>query len=225
MGNGAVAMLLRLLQYYDVTQFEFILWRHTMHAWVMNIHCQTWIAQGRFTNIIHTPWNNGMCGTNLLNLVKGASLPLGQSHDGSGVNEVILSTMGYTDITESTKRQQSKPKREQYTVVACAKFCSDKITCNAATYIQTIFFSEFELWWKNRSWNGPLVRFSLLRNHFSHIGTCFSIIYVLILVVVSSTVGILDVIAANIFLELIKLSRMICIRMDVIMRYAVALIV
>ena len=45
--------------------------------------------------------------------------------------------MGYTDITESTKRQQSKPKREQYTVVACAKFCSDMIPYNAAIYIET----------------------------------------------------------------------------------------
>ena len=33
-------------QHYDVTQFEYVLWRHTMHEWVMNIHYKTWIAQG-----------------------------------------------------------------------------------------------------------------------------------------------------------------------------------
>ena len=42
-------------QHYDVTQFEYILWRHTIHEWVMNIHYKTWIAQGRFTNMILTP--------------------------------------------------------------------------------------------------------------------------------------------------------------------------
>ena len=42
-------------QHYDFTQFEYVLWRHTIHEWVMNIHYQTWIAQGRFTNIILTP--------------------------------------------------------------------------------------------------------------------------------------------------------------------------
>ena len=38
--------------YYDVTWFEYALWCRTMHEWVMNIHYQTWIAQGRFINII-----------------------------------------------------------------------------------------------------------------------------------------------------------------------------
>ena len=42
-------------QHYDVTQFECVLRRHTMHEWVMNIHYKTWIAHGRFTNIILTP--------------------------------------------------------------------------------------------------------------------------------------------------------------------------
>ena len=42
-------------QHYDVTQFEYILWCHTMHEWVMNIHYKTWIAQGWFTNMILTP--------------------------------------------------------------------------------------------------------------------------------------------------------------------------
>ena len=44
--DDAVAMLLLLWLHYDVTQFEYVLWRHTMHEWVMNIHNQTWIAQG-----------------------------------------------------------------------------------------------------------------------------------------------------------------------------------
>ena len=49
-------------QHYDVTQFEYVLWRHTMHEWVMNIHYKTWIAQGRFTNMILTPSKQwGMC--------------------------------------------------------------------------------------------------------------------------------------------------------------------
>ena len=42
-------------QHYDATQFECALWCHTMHEWVMNIHYQTWIIQGQFTNIILTP--------------------------------------------------------------------------------------------------------------------------------------------------------------------------
>ena len=39
---------------YDVTPFEHVLWRNKMHEWVMNIHYQTWIAQGQFINISHT---------------------------------------------------------------------------------------------------------------------------------------------------------------------------
>ena len=42
-------------QYYDVTRFEYVLWRRTMHEWVMDIHYQTWIAQWRVINIIRTP--------------------------------------------------------------------------------------------------------------------------------------------------------------------------
>ena len=49
-------------QHYDVTQFEYVLWRHTMHEWVMNIYYKTWIAQGRFTNMILTPSKQwGVC--------------------------------------------------------------------------------------------------------------------------------------------------------------------
>ena len=33
-------------QRFDVTRSEYVLWRRTMHEWVMNIHYQTWIAQG-----------------------------------------------------------------------------------------------------------------------------------------------------------------------------------
>ena len=40
-------------QYYDITLLDYILWRHTMHEWVMNIHYQ---------NIIRTPSKQwGMC--------------------------------------------------------------------------------------------------------------------------------------------------------------------
>ena len=40
----------------------YVLWRNTVHAWVMNIHYQTWIAQGRFTKIILTPSKQwGVC--------------------------------------------------------------------------------------------------------------------------------------------------------------------
>ena len=49
-------------QHNDVTQFEYVLWRHTMHKWVLNIHYKTWIAQGRFTNKILTPLKQwGVC--------------------------------------------------------------------------------------------------------------------------------------------------------------------
>ena len=40
---------------YDVTWFEYTLWCHTMHEWVMNIHYQNWIIQGQFTNVIRNP--------------------------------------------------------------------------------------------------------------------------------------------------------------------------
>ena len=49
-------------QHYDVTQFEYVLWHHTMFEWVMNIHYQTCIAQRLFTNIILTPSKQwGVC--------------------------------------------------------------------------------------------------------------------------------------------------------------------
>ena len=49
-------------QHYDVTRFRYVLWRRTMHEWVMNIHYQTWIAQGRFINMIRTPSKQwGVC--------------------------------------------------------------------------------------------------------------------------------------------------------------------
>ena len=35
--DDAVAMLLLLWLHYDVTLFEYVLWRHTMHEWVMFI--------------------------------------------------------------------------------------------------------------------------------------------------------------------------------------------
>ena len=57
-------------QHYDVTRFEYALWHPTMHEWVMNIHYQTWIAQGRFINIIRTPSKQwGVCD----NLLKSLS--------------------------------------------------------------------------------------------------------------------------------------------------------
>ena len=49
-------------QQYDVTRFKYVLWRPTMHEWVMNMHYQTWIAQGRFINMIRTPSKQwGVC--------------------------------------------------------------------------------------------------------------------------------------------------------------------
>ena len=42
-------------QHYDVTRFKCVLWRRTMHEWVMNNHYQMWIAQGRCINMIRTP--------------------------------------------------------------------------------------------------------------------------------------------------------------------------
>ena len=48
-------------QNYDVTQFEYVLWRHTMHEWFMNIHYKTWFAPGRFTNMILTPSKQWVC--------------------------------------------------------------------------------------------------------------------------------------------------------------------
>ena len=48
-------------QHYDVTQFEYVLWRHTMREWFMNIHYKTWIGQERFTNMILTPSKQWAC--------------------------------------------------------------------------------------------------------------------------------------------------------------------
>ena len=48
-------------QHYDVSQFQYVLWRHTMNKWVLSIHYKSWIAQGRFTNIVLTPRHNGPC--------------------------------------------------------------------------------------------------------------------------------------------------------------------
>ena len=49
-------------QQHDVMQFEYVLWRHTMYKWVINIHYQTWIAQRWFINTICTPLKQlGMC--------------------------------------------------------------------------------------------------------------------------------------------------------------------
>ena len=56
--DDAVAMLLPLWLHAAAlwrTQFEYILWGHTMHEWFINIHYKTWIPQGRFTNMILTP--------------------------------------------------------------------------------------------------------------------------------------------------------------------------
>ena len=49
-------------QHYDVTRFKYVFWRRTMHEWVLNIHYQTWIAQGQFINMIRTPSKQwGVC--------------------------------------------------------------------------------------------------------------------------------------------------------------------
>ena len=49
-------------QHYDVTRRAYVLWRHTMHEWVMHIQYQAWIAKGRFANIIRMPSKQwGMC--------------------------------------------------------------------------------------------------------------------------------------------------------------------
>ena len=51
-----------IVQHLDVTRFEHVLWRNTMHEWVMNIHYQTWIAQGRIINMSQTPSKQwGLC--------------------------------------------------------------------------------------------------------------------------------------------------------------------
>ena len=53
--------------HYDVTRFENVLWRRTMHEWVMNIHYKTRIAQGRFINMIRTPSKQwGVCDNNYI---------------------------------------------------------------------------------------------------------------------------------------------------------------
>ena len=75
--DGAVAKLLRLWQHASA------LWRHavririvmsTMHEWVMNIHYHTWIAQGRFINMIRTPSKQwGACGNLLSRMFKRRS--------------------------------------------------------------------------------------------------------------------------------------------------------
>ena len=49
-------------QHCDIMRFEYVLWRLTIHEWVMNIHHQTWITQGGFINIIgSTSKQLGVC--------------------------------------------------------------------------------------------------------------------------------------------------------------------
>ena len=48
-------------------------------------------------------------------------------------------------------------------VVVCAEFYSDTISYNGAALKQN--FMEFELWWKNRSWNGSLVISALINTY------------------------------------------------------------
>ena len=78
-------------QHYDVTRFKYVLWRRTMHEWVMNIHYQTSIAQGRFINIIRTPSKQrGVC-DNISNTI---------SKDFVGINSLTYSHASYFLISE-----------------------------------------------------------------------------------------------------------------------------
>ena len=64
-----VVTQIRFVQHYDIIRFEHALWRNTMHEWIMNIHNQTWITQGRIINISRTPrnsWTYVMNSENLL---------------------------------------------------------------------------------------------------------------------------------------------------------------
>ena len=59
-------------QHYDVTRFKYVLWRRTMHELVMNIHYRTWIAQGRFLNMIRTPSKQwGVCDNDIRHTLVG----------------------------------------------------------------------------------------------------------------------------------------------------------
>ena len=60
-------------QHYDVTRFKYVLWCRTMHEWVMNIHYQAWIAQGRFINMIRTPSKQWSVCDNFGNVTTGNS--------------------------------------------------------------------------------------------------------------------------------------------------------
>ena len=45
-----------------MTSLSLHMYSHTMHEWVMKIHYRTWMAQGRFTDIILTPSKQwGVC--------------------------------------------------------------------------------------------------------------------------------------------------------------------
>ena len=50
-------------QHYDITQFEYILWRHTMHEWVINIHYKIKLEspKGDSQTQSSPPRNNGAC--------------------------------------------------------------------------------------------------------------------------------------------------------------------
>ena len=57
-----VAMLLRVsLHATALCRHAVWMWRHTMHEWVINIHYQILITQGRFINIIRTPSKQWVC--------------------------------------------------------------------------------------------------------------------------------------------------------------------
>ena len=89
-------------QHYDVTQFEYVLWRHTMHEWVMNIHYKTWIAQGRFTNMILTPSKQwGVCDKSL-DQPKRADMLIGLKYEYFIAFCALKYSAGY-DVSNSSK--------------------------------------------------------------------------------------------------------------------------
>ena len=94
-------------------RFERILWRNTMHEWVMNIHHQTWITLAIHKHKPNPPWNNGACVIMLWNT----------ADDNSTLDQVWLGAIrqqaiGWVNV-DIDRCCFTRPHRVKYSLLLC----------------------------------------------------------------------------------------------------------
>ena len=111
-----------MYQHYDVTWFEYVLWRRTMHEWVMNSHYQNMNHPMRFINMTCTPSKQwGVCdngGTPLPTLLSSRSLTLSHPCDLLYDNNINISypyVRGVRMVVFHAIWELFKPKRQDFT--------------------------------------------------------------------------------------------------------------